>query len=107
MEASRARETFRGPASVLQREISPARNQLSASIFVATKEESIPNLRAILRQSPSSILAFDDSGQTALHIAATKGNPEIVAYLIRNAAMLNPDDNDGRTPLHYAVPLWK
>lgn len=52
--------------------------------------------------SPSAIFAFDDSGQTALHIAAAKRNPELVAYLIRSRAKLNPDDNGGKTPLHCA-----
>lgn len=103
VEASRARGTSTELVSALPRKTSPARSQIAVSIFDATEEESIPILRAILRQDPSAIFAFDDSGKTALHIAAAKGNPELVAYLIRNGAKLNPDDNGGKTPLHCAV----
>ncbi|TVY90479.1 Ankyrin repeat domain-containing protein, partial [Lachnellula willkommii] len=37
------------------------------------------------------------------HIAARKGNDPILALLIQQNADLNSKDNDGRTPLVYAV----
>jgi ankyrin repeat protein len=47
--------------------------------------------------------ALDASQRTALHYAASKGNNEIAAELIRNNASVFVQDKKGRTPLHLAT----
>jgi len=42
-------------------------------------------------------------GNTALHIACHRGYLDIVKHLLDNGADKNVTDNDGDTPLHYAV----
>lgn len=73
------------------------------AIFAAVEEKSISKLRHLLRKDPSAIFAFNATGQTPLHIAAGNGDIDMVAYLIRNGARINFDDDDGRIPLHNAV----
>ncbi|XP_058456851.1 ankyrin-1-like [Malaya genurostris] len=44
-----------------------------------------------------------DSGITALHYAAERGNLKIIKYFCNNGANVNIAARDGRTPLHYAA----
>jgi ankyrin repeat protein len=50
--------------------------------------------------SPNEV---DDSGRTGLQIAATNGNLQIAAILIKAAAHLDVKDQLGNTALHYAT----
>jgi ankyrin repeat protein len=45
----------------------------------------------------------EEHGNVPLHIAASKGNMEMVHYLVRKGASLNVQDVYGNTPLHYAL----
>ncbi|KAI9663972.1 MAG: Ankyrin-2 [Bathelium mastoideum] len=67
---------------------------------VTERDNMIPKLRGILRDDPSAIFASNTTGQTALHLAASTGDADLVGYLIRNGSRINPDDDEGRTPLH-------
>lgn len=71
-------------------------------LLEAVEQDDFQRVRYALRD-PSAIFAFNSSGQTALHLAAVKGNSDLVAYLLRNGAKVNPDDDELRTPLHEAV----
>lgn len=45
-------------------------------------------------------------GQTALHIAALRGNCRIAKYLVRHGgSQINARDHAGNTPLHYATTI--
>jgi ankyrin repeat protein len=41
--------------------------------------------------------------QSPLHIAAINGQPEIVAFCVRNGCAVNERDGHGMTPLHHAA----
>jgi len=51
-------------------------------------------------KSPNDV---DDTGRTGLHIAATNGNLQIAAILIKAKARLDARDQLGNTPLHLAA----
>jgi hypothetical protein len=44
----------------------------------------------------------DDAGNTLLHIAAQNGNKRMVKLCLRRGAMLNTQNLNGQTPLHFA-----
>ncbi len=51
----------------------------------------------------ADINAADDSGQTALHVAAASRGDDFVRFLVRNGATLDATDKQGRTPLDVAL----
>jgi ankyrin repeat protein len=57
----------------------------------------------ILLRSGALIDHQDTLGRTALHVAATRGQAEVLQALIEAGATLDPRDNRHMTPLHYAV----
>ena len=45
----------------------------------------------------------NEQGKTALHLAAYLNQTEVIQGLLQQVGLdLNPQDNDGDTPLHYA-----
>lgn len=57
-----------------------------------------------LSQFPDMVNARDEgNGCVSMHVAASKGNMELAAFLIRKGANLNIQDIFGNTPLHYAI----
>ncbi|KAF8773887.1 26S proteasome non-ATPase regulatory subunit 10 like protein [Argiope bruennichi] len=51
----------------------------------------------------ADVNAINQTGQTALHYAASKNRDEIVRILLANHANINAADNMGSTPLHRAA----
>jgi ankyrin repeat protein len=49
----------------------------------------------------------DKYGQTPMHIAAGKGNSEIVELLVDERGDKEAQDNNGQTPLHVAAKSGK
>ena len=54
-------------------------------------------------QQGLDINAFNAAGQTALHIAAARGDNDVVKVLAANGAMLDLEDKQHRTPLDLAL----
>lgn len=59
-------------------------------------------MRALL-DSGTAVNSADESGSTALHFAADRGQQEAVQLLLDAGADVNTQDHDGQTPLHYAA----
>lgn len=79
--------------------------------FLAWTNQSSPDdLHAFTRSASEVDIAAQDSlGRTALHLAACRGNKEVVSYLLDpsndfalRSRLLAPDKRE-RTPLHYAT----
>ena len=53
----------------------------------------------------AGLWSVDGFGRTCLHLAASRGNLEILEYLLKRASLteVRRADNEGRTALHYTV----
>jgi ankyrin repeat protein len=58
----------------------------------------------LFEQDPEANLTkVDNNGDTALHLAAMKGNIPIIEFLLKKGANTNAKDKFGATPLHLAA----
>ena len=53
----------------------------------------------------ADMLSADSLGRTCLHFAASRGNLEVLSYLVRRVSLddVEKKDSQGRTPFHYAA----
>ena len=58
---------------------------------------------ATVRSTHTDVNIKDALGRTPLHIAAEKGYPEIVLFLVENGADVNIADTNGNTPLIFII----
>jgi ankyrin repeat protein len=75
----------------------------SAEIHLAAKNNDFEAIKKLLKKDPKLLDSGNQLNQTALLIAAYKGNMEIVQYLVNKKADINKKDNFGGTPLHMAT----
>lgn len=83
----------------------------TTTIFHAAAEFRSPSLMKVFlshaSKSKTGILAkvnqVDDIGKVPLHIAAEKGDIEMVQILVEAGAAIDVEDKFLRTPLHYAI----
>ncbi|RXG54558.1 Tyrosine-protein kinase shark [Armadillidium vulgare] len=68
----------------------------------AVSQENIKVVSELLKSGYRKIDAKNNCGQTALHIACTKGNLELVRLLLEANANVDVRDQDGMTPLQHA-----
>jgi ankyrin repeat protein len=54
-------------------------------------------------QLGSDVNVATDTGETALHMAASRGEVSVVQFLIANGSDVNAKNRDGETPLHNAA----
>jgi ankyrin repeat protein len=77
--------------------------------YVLARQHTYLAKRLILKR-PRDVDASDKYGITALHIAACTANCKVAQMLIERTAAINSRDDEGRTPLHYAMrddmPGW-
>ena len=74
-------------------------------IHVASSQGKLDMIRAMVETCGEKILqSHDQFGQTPLHRSASALNcTHIISYLIQHGVEVNPIDNQGRTPLVYAI----
>lgn len=72
-------------------------------LHAAVEKENIDLVRKILEAGANPNISDNLYHQTALHIAARKGNTQLIALLIGKKANIDARDGKGETPLHKAV----
>ncbi len=76
-----------------------------ADLSLAIRQGNLAVVRAIVEKNPALVKSGDDSGFTPLHIAATAGHVDIIAYLLDRGADLEARTAGGQTPVFQTVPL--
>ena len=71
--------------------------------FKAVRKGMLRAVRACIDKGLDPVIARNEGGQSALHIAAAAGNVAMVAELLSVRVPVNVQDRDGRSALHYAV----
>lgn len=79
---------------------------MSIAHFLAWSSKSTSELlkRGVAHTS-AGLWSVDGFGRTCLHLAASRGNIDILGYLLERASLneVRRTDNEGRTALHYTV----
>ena len=70
--------------------------------FQPIKRENVKQIKALI-SAHTDLEACDEKGVTALMAATAMGNKEIMQLLIQAGAQVNAADENGNTPLLYAV----
>ncbi|TVY36964.1 Ankyrin repeat domain-containing protein [Lachnellula subtilissima] len=97
------------PTSQDMPQSSPAANHTFLNAPITNTNTPRPHPRALISPQPVELANIppaptqDNGWLSAIHIAARNGNNLILNILIQQNADLNEKDNDGRTPLVYAV----
>jgi hypothetical protein len=70
-----------------------------AAMMTATQTGDVAGMYMILARAPGALNGKDpDSGNTALHLAALRGNKVVIAYLVGAGADLSATNTAGETP---------
>ncbi len=80
--------------------------QAEKQMIKAAKAGDVEMVRSLLESDAGLIGARDSDGSTALHCAAWKGHPAVVALLLGAGAEVNARNHNehwGTTPLHAAA----
>ena len=78
-------------------------NIVISCLFRAAKQGSLVLVRALLSHRSCDLMARDEEGNTALHIAASSGHHDVVEVLAgRYSTPTAGENNEGHTPLHLA-----
>lgn len=82
-----------------------ASNQMAFDAVVYAINNEAPNetIKFLLEQPGNTISKLTHDNRIYLHWAASKGNLEIVNYLIAKGADINFEDSHGTTPITFAI----
>ena len=80
-----------------------ATSGLSKSILVASEHGRASDVRALLEADPELVNAGYPGSQTAMHLAISSGNFDLIKTLLEYEAPVNAPDSLFRRPLHVAA----
>ncbi|KAJ7396719.1 hypothetical protein BTVI_142415 [Pitangus sulphuratus] len=89
----------KGKETQFPRRAKPRKDGAAVDVFAAVAKGSLSELENTL----SDITALNSTRETLLHVAAARGHPLIVEYLISKGAKTGVKDRKGRTALHRAA----
>jgi cytohesin len=72
-------------------------------IFEAARNGDFEKVKSLLKDNADLVFSRDDSGDTPLHWAVSKGHKEVAELLLANKADVNAKNNVGETPLFSAA----
>ncbi|KAL8714062.1 MAG: hypothetical protein Q9225_006637 [Loekoesia sp. 1 TL-2023] len=75
----------------------------SAEVMQCVKEGSVDNVQRLIRAGKATSKDLTTNGTTLLHLAAATGNLRLIRLLIQEGGDVNAQDEDGETPLHWAM----
>ena len=75
----------------------------ATALFTAALVGSSEATRILLAAGAKPDLAYPESQQTALHVAAMRGFADVVELLLAHGVQVNRKDRLGAAPLHYAA----
>ncbi|XP_012671527.2 transient receptor potential cation channel subfamily A member 1b [Clupea harengus] len=81
----------------------------SDKVFECAHQGNTAYLENIIRKHPECLAAKDETGATLFHHATSGGSLEVIRLLVSATGPegLNPRDEQGSTPLHWAVEKHK
>jgi len=81
----------------------PRRQQKKLTIFDAASQGNIEEAAKILQENPAIINSLTPTGQSLLHIAASKNQELFMSFLLDQGLSVNCVDRKGSTSLHGAA----
>ena len=84
----------------------PNSQGISIAHYLAWSSKSTSVLfEKAVRHTSAGLWSVDGFGRTSLHLAASRGNLDILGYLLERASLseVRRADNEGRTAIHYTV----
>src|SRR5262245_42515917 len=72
-------------------------------LFDAAGAQDWKTVEGLLDADPKGIAARNEKGLSLLHVAAIEGHKDATELLLARGADVNAQDQDGVTPLHFAV----
>lgn len=100
------RNDVEGVAKLLEQGVEPDVyiRRYGTPLMWAVSNEQIPIIKLLLKGG-ADVTFRDQSGETVLHQAASRGSVEVLKALLEpnKPGSIQAQDNDQRTPLHYAA----
>ena len=79
----------------------------AADVHEAAKTGDYQKIQELVENDPNVVNLKDGSGRTPLHWAARNDHLDIVEFLAKRGADIDPKDNLGNSPLYYSIWLGK
>lgn len=99
--ANQAAKSWKATSKMLQEE-EPIDEDQPRDILYFAREGLVDDVRQLLREDASRLMARDEDGVTPLLWACDRGHEALVTELLNAGAKVNETDGSGMTPLHYA-----